>query len=594
MEATITRWHSADRSTYLTVEQALYIGLFAAAAVLRLWNLSSTPLDTTESHAALQSWSIYKAMPATAQDSPLLIYLNSLVFLVFGASDASARALPALAGSALAVLPYFGRRYVGRSAALVAAVLLAFSPTMVFFSRYVGEATLVAVLSLGLACSFALYVRASGEVVKHASATEAKAREGRGFLLYLTAALLGLLLASGRTAYLNAFLFVAFLLGLVLLQRFGSRIGWSIPDELRRLPKPDDIWPGNYKAQRWAIVFVATLAISLTGGLTNLHGIQEGTVNTLAQAFTGPRTEATFSSYVLLLLVYESLAAAFAIINVLYSNGKKSLFSWFLIWWAAASLTILSFAQERSAALAVQPLVPISLLAAEPIGHLLEWFMREKPLVAFGVFATVSSPPILLIFFLLNLFTLPGEDVPSGFAAIPVFVLVLAVAGSLYWRGRAYATRLWGLYCIVVLFGMMLHTTANLNYRPEPNPSELLRGKATTVDVRNLVSDVEQALTGTGSAVLLGDIVVDQPWRELLGWYLRKYELGFPSTNSRPLIIVGHPNTELPAGEWAMQRYSIGVSAPRIADLGQLWRWLIYREAPSPMKYDYVVMYISL
>ncbi|MBI2953792.1 MAG: glycosyltransferase family 39 protein [Chloroflexi bacterium] len=592
MAVTVLQRRSTATPLVFTLDQALYAAVFAVALLLRIWHLGSIPLDTVESGAALRSWSIYAGGSAAAQGSPLLTYLNALIFFVFGASDASARAVPSLVGAAMVVLPYFGRQYIGRYAALMAAVLLAFSPTMVYFSRYVGAATLVAALSLGLVFGFIHYVRA--RTIGEIAARREGPKHGADFYLWLTAVLLGLLLSSGGIAYLNVLVLATFPLGLALLRQFSSVLP-GVGD----LPSFADMWPGANRARTWAVIFVATLGVGATGGLANLHGIQEATADAISQWW---RTEAISSSYVQLLLVYETLIVVFAAVNVFYSTARKRVYYWFMVWWAGASLVLLTFAPEKSAAFVVQPLVPITLLAADLIGRLLAWFVDTRPSVGLGVLALVSLPPLLLLGFVLSRFSLPAESsIPLAFAAIPISVIVLAIVGSVYWRGTAYATHLWGVLWLGILFVVTVHAMANLSLQPDANPSELLRGKVITPDIRNLVFDVDRVRDSAVDQGRKGDVVVADPsQRDVLGWYLRQHnpkfsDSKFPSTDGRPLVILGRPDVQLPPGEWAMQRYSIGVSSrPNLADFRQVWRWLIYREAPLPATYDSVVMYVSL
>src|SRR5574341_158002 len=119
----------------LTIEVALYAGLALAAFAMRLFLLDSAPLSADEARQALASWNFVRGIPDPFTGSPLLFSGNAILFALFGASDAMARLLPALSGSALTLLPVLMRRDLGRAGALIASALLAFSPSLVFFSR---------------------------------------------------------------------------------------------------------------------------------------------------------------------------------------------------------------------------------------------------------------------------------------------------------------------------------------------------------------------------------------------------------------------------------------------------------------------------
>ena len=68
---------------------------------------------------------------------PLLFELNALAYLLFGASDFTARLVPALLGTAIIGMPYFLRHELGRAGAIAASLLLVISPAFLYFSRFI-------------------------------------------------------------------------------------------------------------------------------------------------------------------------------------------------------------------------------------------------------------------------------------------------------------------------------------------------------------------------------------------------------------------------------------------------------------------------
>ena len=72
---------------------------------------------------------------------PLLYYLTAGMFWLFGQSDLVARLLPALFMALLVPLVYFIYRlgYLDKRQALVAALFVAVSPDMVYFSRFLRQ-----------------------------------------------------------------------------------------------------------------------------------------------------------------------------------------------------------------------------------------------------------------------------------------------------------------------------------------------------------------------------------------------------------------------------------------------------------------------
>lgn len=167
---------------WLTLERLGYVAIGLLALVLRLASLGVAPLSPAEASQAMAALDLAanrSALPA-AGASPLLLNLHGLLFLLAQANESSARLIPALAGVALVLLAYGLRAELGRLGALGAALLLAISTTLVFWSRQAaGE-------SLALLAGMALVVGLAGW----------RRSPGRGWALWLAAALALLLLSA--------------------------------------------------------------------------------------------------------------------------------------------------------------------------------------------------------------------------------------------------------------------------------------------------------------------------------------------------------------------------------------------------------------
>ena len=188
-------------------ELAGYANLLLAAALMRLWDLGSRAIHHDESLHALYSWNLsegigYKHDPM--MHGPFQFEATSAIFFVFGDSDFTARVLYALAGTALVGLPFLFRTRLGRLGALLVATLLAFSPALLYFSRFARNDILVAVWTLGLVICMWRYID-----------------EGRNRYLYAGSALLTLAFATKETAYI-----VTATLGLYLVMVIVSR-NWT-------------------------------------------------------------------------------------------------------------------------------------------------------------------------------------------------------------------------------------------------------------------------------------------------------------------------------------------------------------------------------
>ncbi|HTY14506.1 MAG TPA: flippase activity-associated protein Agl23 [Methanoregulaceae archaeon] len=127
-------------SKKLTFER-LFIIIILIAIVIRFLFLDLKLLHHDES---IHAWFSYELLTKGTYTydpmyhGPLLYYLTAGMFWLFGQSDLVARLLPALFGTLLVPLVYFIYRlgYLDKRQALVAALFIAVSPDMVYFSRF--------------------------------------------------------------------------------------------------------------------------------------------------------------------------------------------------------------------------------------------------------------------------------------------------------------------------------------------------------------------------------------------------------------------------------------------------------------------------
>ncbi len=115
------------------------VGLMALAAALRFWDLGARALHHDESLHAQYAWYVYQGRGYThdpLMHGPFQFLGVGTVFFFLGASDYTARVMAAIFGTALVGMPWFLRKQIGMKAVLIAAVLLTFSPTLLYFGRF--------------------------------------------------------------------------------------------------------------------------------------------------------------------------------------------------------------------------------------------------------------------------------------------------------------------------------------------------------------------------------------------------------------------------------------------------------------------------
>ncbi len=111
------------------------------AFILRFWQLDLKLLHHDE---AVHSWFCYEFLTSgvwqydPSYHGPFLYYVTTALFALIGPSDFAARLLPSLFGFAIIPLVYAVYRigYISKNQMLVVALLIAISPDMVYFSRF--------------------------------------------------------------------------------------------------------------------------------------------------------------------------------------------------------------------------------------------------------------------------------------------------------------------------------------------------------------------------------------------------------------------------------------------------------------------------
>jgi len=169
----------------------------ALAALLRLPGLGARPLGGDEAVFSLIARQLahgggYEQVPP--MHGPLHYVATAAIFRAFGESDGAARLLPALFGVALVAVPFAFQRPIGRPVAVVAALLLAVSPVLLYYSRYASADVELAFFTLAIALTLWRYLQAPHRA-----------------LLYLLSALLALAVVTSEMALLSTAIFVAWL-----------------------------------------------------------------------------------------------------------------------------------------------------------------------------------------------------------------------------------------------------------------------------------------------------------------------------------------------------------------------------------------------
>lgn len=127
----------------LTFEKALWLVLLVIAALTRLWNLGYRTEHHDESIHTTFAWTFATGETPYVHNplshGPFLFHANALIYELFGANDATSRLLPAITGIAIVMTPWLlrDRRLLGRWGALAAGTFLLFSPSFLYYTRFI-------------------------------------------------------------------------------------------------------------------------------------------------------------------------------------------------------------------------------------------------------------------------------------------------------------------------------------------------------------------------------------------------------------------------------------------------------------------------
>ena len=179
--------------------------LLLTALLLRLWELTGRTMHYDEAIHLYYAWQLSnfeEYIHSPWMHGPFQIELTALLLLLLGDTDFVARLGYALFGTALVGLPWFLRRQLGQSGALLTGAMLAISPALLYFSRFGRNDILMAFLAAALFILMWRYFR-----------------ERRNRYLYLAAVVLALMFAAKETAYIITLVFggIAFLTALTAM-----------------------------------------------------------------------------------------------------------------------------------------------------------------------------------------------------------------------------------------------------------------------------------------------------------------------------------------------------------------------------------------
>ena len=586
-------------------EVLFYVGLVLVALLMRVWELGDRSFHHDESLHAVYSWYIYDGQGYDhnpLMHGPFQFHMNALIFFLLGDTDTTARIGYALCGTALVAMPWFLRGWLGRTGAMVAAVLIAFSPTILYFSRFARNDIIMAVLTLGIVIVMWRYLR-----------------EQQPRYLYLLAGLLAVAFASKETVYILVVcmsLFLTFLslggikavsLGRMRLSQIGppatllllfvtlslphAAAGISIFQEplgivlsnedpsAGRIGMP--LGAGRFVAvmavvaacsvsvalglmwnwRRWLIsvgIFSAIWVLLFTSFFTSPYGIVTGTWQGLgywvAQQDVA-RGGQPWYYYIVIGWNYEFLPILVGMIGAAWYAMRGDLFTKFLVFWIGINIILFTIASEKMPWLLVHLTLPAILLAARALGDLIE-YLPWRRVYQSGALLGLPLVPLFLIFGYRLLFLDPIQvDVGAFLKLWGLLLLVFGLLGLILYlatrAGYREGLAVVGLGFVAVLFVLGARAGWIASFRNADTPTELLVYTQSSPDIARIARDVARIAESSGRQQALpisvdGDDGYAWPWV----WYFRDYDsVGYPSysgdtqpTNSNGGVVLVNAN----------------------------------------------------
>ncbi len=158
--------HWLDRRVFsieqLNIEKLLYVLLIGLAIFTRFWMLGDRVMSHDESLHVYFSWNLYKGLGFShtpLMHGPFKFDLVALGYSLFGADDFTARFSVAVFGVILVVLPYFLRRWLGRTGAVVTSFMLLISPSIWYHARYIRDEAYMLVWGMLIVLAIFSYLR---------------------------------------------------------------------------------------------------------------------------------------------------------------------------------------------------------------------------------------------------------------------------------------------------------------------------------------------------------------------------------------------------------------------------------------------------
>ena len=484
---------AAETTAGVTVEHLLYGAVAVIAVALRFAGLADAPLAPAEAGHAWAAWLAAHATPVANAPAPanaLLYGLDALIFFLFGGDDLQALLIPALAGVATVLLPWFWRAQLGRTAALIVALLLAVDPWLTALSRQAGGASLAIFLALVALTALWRWLEGGGRAWERTLAVST-----------------GLLLTAGALAW-----------SFVPVLALAAWLGWRNSDKSRpTLSRGTLFW------------FLGALLVGATGMATRPEALAAVGASLTAWICGVTGCGAAPQPWwwgPVRLWIDQPLLVAFGPLGLLFLwlRGRRRSLALLLTLWAAWGL-LLCLLPGRNAQALVMLSLPLTLAAGLLLARLLHMPLGDVSGLEIAVLLTVET--VLLVSGVVWLASLMDggaynqQLLLTGVILLALALLIWVVFG--FWAGWRAAVKLAGLFFAALLLLTTVRSAWLLSHTGGPLRPDGFWPAQSERGIRLLAEDVQRLSSlrrGDPHETMVQVVTAVAP-DPVLGWYLR-------------------------------------------------------------------------
>lgn len=554
-----------------------FIFIIILAFFLRLYRLDERVFHHDEAAVGYFTYKLFNDSVYSYDPSfhgPFMYYVTAEMYRHLEDTVHASRMLPAILGASMIFLLIPLRRYLGITGTVMAAFFLALSPSFLYYSRFYREDIFISFFTLlALVCAVK-YAEAYANDRRSVSGSNPYSIER---IFYL--AIGGIAISSMAALKENAYIIMALIALFLFL--FFIREGWyrGLIERLKR-PDKEFLIPVA-EVLFLVIVILVVFSLFYTGKLLDISGMKvpvEKAVTHWYEMHRIQRMGGPYFYYLPLISLYELPVLVFGILGMFYygckDRIKEKLLAVLLIYWVFVDIMYLiaqsypwagKFLPTTYVQSSILIFLPVLILGIIGAVHIKNRF------IAFLVFWTLSN------FFI---YSYVQEKVPWLVLnpLLPLTLIAAAYLGELLPRLNVRSrTGVAVVIFLVISSSFFVHSSLLLNYENYTNPAEPLIQASQPPQEKfseflNKTFEISSQYSNQSTDIQIVDVNMET---QLL-WYARHYtnihwRVDLDAEFNAPLIVV-HDSDENETEADVMQR-NLGSDYVRLDSAKMSWYW---------------------